>query len=61
MPDQCRGRRINLCVTGKIEFLHLPGGRGVRLDTHIYSGYTISISDSMVAKLIVHGKDRMMP
>ncbi|OGX25922.1 MAG: acetyl-CoA carboxylase biotin carboxylase subunit [Omnitrophica WOR_2 bacterium RIFCSPHIGHO2_01_FULL_48_9] len=44
---------------GKIEFLHLPGGRGVRLDTHIYSGYTISpYYDSMLAKLIVHGKDR---
>ncbi len=44
---------------GKIEELNLPGGPGVRLDTHIYPGYRISPHyDSMVAKLIVHGKDR---
>ena len=44
---------------GKIVELNLPGGPGVRLDTHIYPGYTISpYYDSMVAKLIVHGKDR---
>lgn len=44
---------------GKIETLHLPGGRGVRLDTHVYSGYTIPpFYDSMIGKLIVHGKDR---
>ncbi len=44
---------------GKILELNLPGGYGVRIDTHIYPGYTISpYYDSMVAKLIVHGKDR---
>jgi len=45
---------------GKIEELNLPGGFGVRVDTHIYPGYTISpYYDSMVAKLIVHGKTRL--
>jgi len=44
---------------GKIELLNLPGGRGVRADTHIYQGYDIVPHyDSLVAKLIVHGKDR---
>ncbi len=44
---------------GRISTLHLPGGRGVRLDTHVYSGYDIPpYYDSMVGKLIVHGKDR---
>jgi len=44
---------------GKIEFLNLPGGRGVRVDTHIYTGFKISpYYDSMVAKLIVHGDNR---
>jgi acetyl-CoA carboxylase biotin carboxylase subunit len=44
---------------GRIEQLNLPGGPGVRVDTHIYSGYKISpYYDSMVAKLIVHGRDR---
>jgi len=44
---------------GKIENLHMPGGRGIRLDSHVYSGYTIPpYYDSMIAKLIVHGEDR---
>ena len=44
---------------GKIEALSLPGGPGVRVDTHVYSGYQIPpFYDSMIAKLIVHGKDR---
>ncbi|RKY37707.1 MAG: acetyl-CoA carboxylase biotin carboxylase subunit [Candidatus Omnitrophota bacterium] len=44
---------------GKIEDLHFPGGRGVRVDSHVYSGYTVPrYYDSMIAKLIVHGKDR---
>jgi acetyl-CoA carboxylase, biotin carboxylase subunit len=44
---------------GKIETLNLPGGPGVRVDTHIYPGYVISpYYDSMVAKVIVHGKNR---
>src|SRR3989338_8501117 len=44
---------------GKIEALNLPGGFGVRVDTHIYPGYVIGpYYDSMVAKLITHGKNR---
>jgi acetyl-CoA carboxylase biotin carboxylase subunit len=44
---------------GKITFLSLPGGPGVRVDTAIYSGYVIpSHYDSLIAKLIVYGKDR---
>ena len=44
---------------GKIEELNMPGGLGVRVDTHIYPGYVISpYYDSMVAKLIVHGRNR---
>jgi len=44
---------------GKITFLSLPGGPGVRVDTAIYSGYVIpSNYDSLIAKLIVHGKNR---
>jgi acetyl-CoA carboxylase, biotin carboxylase subunit len=44
---------------GKITFLSLPGGPGVRVDTAIYDGYIIpSHYDSLIAKLIVHGKDR---
>lgn len=44
---------------GKISELHLPGGQGVRVDTDIYPGCTVSpYYDSMLAKLIVHGKNR---
>ncbi len=44
---------------GKIESLNLPGGPGVRVDTHIYQGYEIpTFYDSLLAKLIVHGKNR---
>ena len=44
---------------GTITGLHLPGGNGVRVDTAIYSGYTVPPTyDSMLAKVIVHGKDR---
>jgi acetyl-CoA carboxylase biotin carboxylase subunit len=44
---------------GKITFLSLPGGPGVRVDTAIYNGYVVpSHYDSLIAKLIVHGKDR---
>ena len=45
--------------SGKITNLSLPGGLGVRVDTALYSGYTIpSQYDSLIAKLIVHGRDR---
>ena len=44
---------------GKIKFLNLPGGNGFRVDTAVYPGYTIPpLYDSMIAKLIVHGKTR---
>jgi acetyl-CoA carboxylase, biotin carboxylase subunit len=44
---------------GKITSLHLPGGFGIRIDTHIYSGYVIPpYYDSLIAKLIVKGKTR---
>jgi acetyl-CoA carboxylase biotin carboxylase subunit len=44
---------------GKITNLHLPGGHGVRLDTHVYAGYTIpSNYDSMIAKLITTAQTR---
>ncbi|MCA0428141.1 MAG: acetyl-CoA carboxylase biotin carboxylase subunit [Bacteroidetes bacterium] len=44
---------------GKIENLHKPGGHGVRVDTHIYAGYTIpSNYDSMIAKMIVSAQTR---
>jgi acetyl-CoA carboxylase biotin carboxylase subunit len=44
---------------GVIKTLHLPGGFSVRVDTHVYQGYEIPMFyDSMIAKLIVWGKDR---
>lgn len=44
---------------GKITNLHFPGGHGVRIDSHVYSGYTIPPNyDSMIAKLIVSGQSR---
>ena len=44
---------------GKITNLHLPGGHGVRVDTHVYSGYTISPNyDSMIAKVITTDRNR---
>ena len=44
---------------GEITVFHPPGGQGVRLDTHVYSGYRIPPNyDSMIAKLIVTAKTR---
>jgi len=44
---------------GLVSHLNLPGGLGVRVDTHVYQGYEISpYYDSMVAKLIAYGKTR---
>jgi acetyl-CoA carboxylase biotin carboxylase subunit len=44
---------------GRIEVFHPPGGPGVRLDTHVYAGYTVPpYYDSLLAKLIVQGGDR---
>ncbi len=44
---------------GNITGLYLPGGKGIRMDTAIYSGYTVpAYYDSMIAKLIVHAENR---
>lgn len=44
---------------GTIQEMHLPGGNGVRIDTAMFQGYTIPPNyDSMIAKVIVHDKDR---
>ncbi len=48
-----------LAQTGKITLLHIPGGPNVRFDTAVYQGYEIPpFYDSMIGKLIVHGKNR---
>lgn len=44
---------------GTINALYVPGGPGIRIDSAVYQGYTITpFYDSMISKLIVHGKDR---
>ena len=44
---------------GRIETFHPPGGPGVRLDTHVYAGYTVPpYYDSLLAKLICQGRTR---
>lgn len=44
---------------GRIETIHAPGGHGIRLDTHVYSGYVIPPNyDSMIAKLITTAQTR---
>jgi acetyl-CoA carboxylase biotin carboxylase subunit len=44
---------------GKIQTMHFPGGHGVRVDSHVYAGYTIPPNyDSMIAKLIVTAQSR---
>lgn len=44
---------------GKIKRFHAPGGIGVRVDSHIYDGYTVPpFYDSLIAKVITHGHDR---
>ena len=44
---------------GTITSFHMPGGMGIRVDTHVYSGYIVpSNYDSMLAKLIVHAPNR---
>ncbi|HYK03024.1 MAG TPA: acetyl-CoA carboxylase biotin carboxylase subunit [Thermoanaerobaculia bacterium] len=70
-PFKLRGHAIEFRVNaedpvtfapnpGKIRELHLPGGPGVRVDTHIYRDYVVPAHyDSLLAKLIVRGKDRL--
>lgn len=44
---------------GRIEMYYAPGGRGVRVDSHAYAGYTVPPHyDSLIGKLITYGKDR---
>lgn len=44
---------------GKIDFLNIPGGNGIRIDTAVFSGYTIPPTyDSMIAKVIAYGTNR---
>ena len=44
---------------GKVNLFHVPGGNGVRVDSHLYAGYTVPPHyDSLVAKLITYGEDR---
>jgi len=44
---------------GKVTRWHPPGGPGIRVDSHVYSGYSVPPNyDSMIGKLIAHGEDR---
>ncbi len=44
---------------GTIDVFHMPGGPGIRCETHIYNGYKVPpYYDSMIGKLIAHGEDR---
>jgi len=46
-------------MPGTLSYFHAPGGPGIRVDTHVYSGYKIPpFYDSMIAKLIAYGADR---
>ena len=52
--------RINAQEVGKVKFLHFPAGPGVRVDSHLYSGYEVTpYYDSMLAKIIVTGETRL--
>ncbi len=44
---------------GTVDVFHMPGGPGIRCETHLYNGYTVPpYYDSMIGKLIAHGEDR---
>ena len=59
MPDQCRKSGVVPASPGKIVHYHPPGGLGVRVDSAVYHGYAIPpFYNSLVGKLIVHGKTR---
>ena len=52
--------RINAEQPGRIDFLHFPAGCGVRVDSHLYSGYEVSpYYDAMLVKVIATGRTRM--
>ena len=45
---------------GPVRLWHPPGGPGIRIDSHLYSGYTVPpYYDSLIAKVIAHGEDRL--
>ena len=47
-------------LPGKITHYHTPGGLGIRIDSGVYAGYKIPpYYDSMIGKLIVHGRNRV--
>jgi len=51
--------RTFLPSPGKVTTFHAPGGLGVRVDSHLYDGYTVPpFYDSLIAKIITHGEDR---
>jgi acetyl-CoA carboxylase biotin carboxylase subunit len=51
--------RTFLPSPGTVSHYHAPGGNGVRVDSHLYGGYTVPpYYDSLIAKLITHGEDR---
>lgn len=51
--------RVNALSSGKVELLHVPGGLGIRFDTALFTGCTVSPNyDSMIGKLIVTGGSR---
>ncbi len=71
LPQEPRGHAIEFRINaedpdnnfrpspGRIEYLHFPGGFGVRVDSHVYNDYIIPPNyDSLIAKLIVWGTDR---
>ena len=60
VQDQCGGSEKEFqTVAGRNHELHFPGGKGIRIDSAIYSGYTVpAFYDSMLAKLIVHADTR---
>ena len=51
--------RTFLPCPGTIDQVHIPGGPGIRVDTHIYNGYRVPpYYDSMIGKLVAHGETR---
>ena len=60
MPDQCRGSGEQFPAVARANrFYYAPGGRGVRVDSHAYTGYTVPpYYDSLIAKLITVGATR---
>ena len=54
-----RIRRTFMPSPGLVKLWHAPGGPGIRVDSHLYTGYTVPPNyDSLIAKLIAHGDDR---